>query len=171
MLHNAPIAFVSFRRTYFVALQRPSRFLSVRSLRSNPLPRGTKTNGAGHPKETESSQKRYLEPHVLSTRLKKLCGEGNPEKAVALLKNAPLDAQNPPVWNTLIRECMKADKYSLSYKLFTDVSKAMSDSPTNLSTDSIDEASWIQPYYENLSDHVQRLVADRELEDSHEATI
>jgi hypothetical protein len=127
MLHNAPVAFFSFQRTCFVALQTPSRFLSIRSLRSSPLPAGTKTNGP--PKEAESSQRRHLEPHVLSSRIKKLCDAGNLDGAVALLKNAPLDAQNPPVWNTLIRECMKADKYSLSYKLFTDVSRAMSDSP------------------------------------------
>jgi hypothetical protein len=39
-----------------------------------------------------------------------------------MLKNAPLDAQNTPVWNTLIWECMKAKRFKLAYQLFIDVS-------------------------------------------------
>jgi hypothetical protein len=38
-----------------------------------------------------------------------------------MLKNAPLDAQNTPVWNTLIWECMKAKRFKLAYQLFIDV--------------------------------------------------
>lgn len=64
---------------------------------------------------------KLLEPHVLSARLKKLCDAGKIDDAVTVLKNVPLGAQNVPVWNTLIWECMKAKKYTLAYKLFTDV--------------------------------------------------
>jgi hypothetical protein len=71
---------------------------------------------------SESSNKRLLEPHVLSQRLKKLCDAGKLDDAVYMLKNAPLDAQNTPVWNTLIWECMKAGRFQLGYQLFTDVS-------------------------------------------------
>jgi len=68
------------------------------------------------------SEKKLLEPHVLSQRLKKLCDGGKLESAVAMLKSAPRDAQNTPVWNTLIWECMKAERYQLGYQLYTDVS-------------------------------------------------
>lgn len=64
---------------------------------------------------------RLLEPHVLSARLKKCCDAGNVDEAVAMLKNAPLDAQNTPVWNTLIWECMKVKRFQLGYQLFIDV--------------------------------------------------
>jgi hypothetical protein len=62
-----------------------------------------------------------LEPHVLSQRLKKLCERGKLDDAVSLLKNSPLDAQNTPVWNTLIWETLKARRYKLAYSLYTDV--------------------------------------------------
>lgn len=64
---------------------------------------------------------RLLEPHVLSGRLKKLAGQNQLDMAVAMLKNAPLAAQNTPVWNTLIWECMKAKRFKLGYDLFVDV--------------------------------------------------
>ncbi|KDQ64497.1 hypothetical protein JAAARDRAFT_118172 [Jaapia argillacea MUCL 33604] len=66
---------------------------------------------------------RLLEPHVLSSRLKALCERGQVDQAVALLKSSPLDAQNPPVWNTLISECLKAKRYKLSYDLYTDMKR------------------------------------------------
>jgi hypothetical protein len=68
------------------------------------------------------SPKKLLMPHILSSRLKKLCDGGQLEKALLMLKNAPLDAQNTPVWNTLIWECMKAKRFKLGYELFIDVS-------------------------------------------------
>lgn len=71
--------------------------------------------------EKPRSEIRLLEPHVLSTRLKKLCDRGQIENAVSTLKNAPLDAQNTPVWNTLIWECMKAKRFKLAYQIFIDV--------------------------------------------------
>lgn len=64
---------------------------------------------------------KLLEPHVLSQRLRKLCERGKLEDAVSLLKNSPLDAQNTPVWNTLIWEAMKAKRYKLGYSLYVDV--------------------------------------------------
>lgn len=65
--------------------------------------------------------KRMLEPHVLSGRLKALCDDGKLDIAVDMLKTAPLDSQSTPVWNTLIWEALKAQRWNLSYKLFTDV--------------------------------------------------
>lgn len=76
--------------------------------------------------EKAESEIRFLEPYVLSSRLKKLCDAGKIDAAVTLLKNTPLDAQNPPVWNTLIWECMKAKRFKLSYQLFIDVGSFLS---------------------------------------------
>ncbi|KDR83746.1 hypothetical protein GALMADRAFT_219578 [Galerina marginata CBS 339.88] len=66
---------------------------------------------------------RPLEPHVLSSRLKKLCDAGKLDDAVYMLKNAPLDAQNTPVWNTLIWETLKAKRFQLGYQLFVDMKR------------------------------------------------
>ncbi|KAF9009071.1 hypothetical protein BDQ17DRAFT_1219986, partial [Cyathus striatus] len=66
---------------------------------------------------------KLLEPHVLSSRLKKLSESGKLEDAVALLKNAPLDAQNTQVWNTLIWECMKHKRFKLGYQLYVDLKR------------------------------------------------
>ena len=68
------------------------------------------------------SEIRLLEPHILSTRLKKLSDAGKVEDAIFMLKNAPLDAQNTQVWNTMIWETLKVGRYSLAYQLFVDVS-------------------------------------------------
>lgn len=76
-----------------------------------------------NPEATTSSksEKRLLEPHVLSGRLKKLCDDGKIDDAVYMLKNAPLDAQNSQVWNTLIWECLKGKRFQMGYQLFVDV--------------------------------------------------
>ncbi|KAF8897528.1 hypothetical protein BD779DRAFT_1432978 [Infundibulicybe gibba] len=71
----------------------------------------------------QGDKMRLLEPHVLSSRLKKLCDTGHVDSAVSLLKNAPLDAQNTPVWNTLIWECLKAKRFQLAYQLFIDMKR------------------------------------------------
>lgn len=65
--------------------------------------------------------KRLLEPHVLSQRIKALCDELQLDAAVDMLKNAPKDAQSTPVWNTLIWEALKAERWNLAYKLYTEV--------------------------------------------------
>ena len=72
--------------------------------------------------EASKTNIRLLEPHVLSGRLKKLCDSNNIDDAVYMLKNAPLDAQNTQVWNTLIWGALKMKRFQLSYQLFVDVS-------------------------------------------------
>ncbi|KAG5652429.1 hypothetical protein H0H81_005025 [Sphagnurus paluster] len=69
------------------------------------------------------TEKRLLEPYILSTRLKKLCDTNKIDDAVSMLKNSPRDAQNTQVWNTLIWECMKAKRFNLSYSLYTDMKR------------------------------------------------
>ncbi|KAJ7638808.1 pentatricopeptide repeat-containing protein [Roridomyces roridus] len=75
------------------------------------------------PTQEKSPTMRLLEPHVLSARLKKLADDAQLDTAVAMLKNAPLAAQNTPVWNTLIWECMKAKRFKLAYQLFVDMKR------------------------------------------------
>ncbi|KAK0468359.1 uncharacterized protein EV420DRAFT_1260159 [Desarmillaria tabescens] len=70
-----------------------------------------------------------LEPHELSRRLKLLCDAGQLDAAVSMLKNSPRDAQNAPVWNTVIWECLKQKHFQLSYQLYTDM-KRRGHSPT-----------------------------------------
>jgi hypothetical protein len=41
--------------------------------------------------------------------------------AVTALQEAPQNAQNIKVWNTIIQQCMDAKKYKLAYTVFTDV--------------------------------------------------
>ncbi|KAJ7507804.1 pentatricopeptide repeat-containing protein [Mycena galericulata] len=86
--------------------------------------RGTRFRSRNYdPSREKSPTMRLLEPHVLSGRLKKLAENNQLDTAVAMLKNAPLAAQNTPVWNTLIWECMKAKRFKLAYDLFIDVSR------------------------------------------------
>ncbi|KAF7355304.1 Pentatricopeptide repeat-containing protein [Mycena sanguinolenta] len=75
------------------------------------------------PTREKSPTMRLLEPHVLSGRLKKLADQNQLDLAVAMLKNAPLAAQNTPVWNTLIWESMKAKRFKLAYDLFIDMKR------------------------------------------------
>jgi len=77
--------------------------------------------GETEPTTEKDQDVRLLEPHVLSARLKKLCDAGKVDDAVFMLKNAPLDAQNPPVWNTLIWETLKVKRFQLAYQLYVDV--------------------------------------------------
>ena len=62
-----------------------------------------------------------LRPSVLSERIKKLAEQGKLDDAVTMLKNAPLDAQNTIVWNTIIAQCMQARHYKLAWQLYNDV--------------------------------------------------
>ncbi|KAG6919437.1 hypothetical protein DXG01_006320 [Tephrocybe rancida] len=75
------------------------------------------------PQNQEKSTIKLLEPHTLSSRLKKLCDDNKLDAAVAMLKSTPRDAQNTQVWNTLIWECMKAKRFNLSYQLYTDMKR------------------------------------------------
>jgi hypothetical protein len=86
--------------------------------------RSSPTRTAKHAIAPGERPKRLLEPHILSQRLKKFCEGGQLNVAIDTLKNAPLDAQSTPVWNTLIWEVLKVQRWNLAYKLYTDVSQA-----------------------------------------------
>lgn len=62
-----------------------------------------------------------LDPYVLAKRLRSLCEEGKVDDAVDMLKNSPRDAMNAVVWNTIIWEALKRQRFQLAYKLYVDV--------------------------------------------------
>lgn len=95
---------------------RKSRSLAI------PKPKNSSSSRATPNSKKTLGKRPLLEPHVLSQRLKKLCESGQLEAAIDMLKNAPQGAQTTPVWNTLIWETLKAQRWNLSYKLYTDVS-------------------------------------------------
>ncbi|KAJ7180080.1 pentatricopeptide repeat-containing protein [Mycena crocata] len=103
------------------------RYIRRAATTSSPKPRttpDTRFRSRNYdPSREKSPTMRLLEPHVLSARLKKLADDGQLDTAVAMLKNAPLAAQNTPVWNTLIWETMKARRFKLAYDLFIDMKR------------------------------------------------
>lgn len=77
----------------------------------------------GKQKDTDTdSPTKLLDPYVLAKRLRQLCAENKIDDAVTMLRNAPRDAMNTPVWNTMIWEALKAQRYQLAQSLYTDVS-------------------------------------------------
>lgn len=111
----------------------PSR--SRRPLRIDP----TKT----FPTPYGDLPKKLLEPHELSLRLNALCESGKLYDAITMLSNSPLDAQNTPVWNTMMWACMREGKYQRAYELYTDVSNFHSSILRTLTTMNSDEATWL----------------------------
>lgn len=87
------------------------------TISKNPRSNAAKSRRAGE----DSDTKPMLRPSVLSERIKKLAEQGKLDDAVTMLKNAPLDAQNTIVWNTIIAQCMQARHYKLAWQLYNDV--------------------------------------------------
>lgn len=74
-------------------------------------------------KDESKTDKKMLDPYVLSKRLQKMCADGNLEAAIETLKNMPRDASSTPVWNMMIWECMKANKYKTAYQLYVEMKR------------------------------------------------
>lgn len=77
------------------------------------------------PRQSPTDQeggRRLLRPPELARRLQALAARGLVDDAAEMLQNAPLDAQNLVVWNTMIKLAMEARKFKLGYSLYTDVS-------------------------------------------------
>lgn len=155
---------------------RPARNFGVSSriITNKPKQKARYYNTVKKDSPEAEPSKRLLLPHVLSARLKKLCDDGRVDAAVSMLKNAPLDAQNTPVWNTLIWESMKAKRFKLAYDLFIDVSVAAI--PVGMFCyhnhyfRHLDETARIQSDEKDFSDDVLGLVAYRALVKSSKAT-
>lgn len=84
--------------------------------------KGKAREGSEDRSGAESKPKRRLKPYELTLRLTKLCEEGKMDEAIETLKNMPLDAQNPAVWNTMISHAGRAGRFQLAYQLYIDVS-------------------------------------------------
>ncbi|KAI0796608.1 hypothetical protein C8Q75DRAFT_741672 [Abortiporus biennis] len=118
----------------------------TRSLASHPAEESSPAPQRSTKSKTESRQKLYtskpiiisrnkgkdvkgekhiflLKPYELSKRLKALGDAGKVDEAVEYLKNSPLDAQNIPVWNTMIDIAMKARKFKLAFELYVDMKR------------------------------------------------
>ncbi|KAI0081844.1 hypothetical protein K474DRAFT_1613127 [Panus rudis PR-1116 ss-1] len=91
----------------------------------NPSSSSRPTNRTGNPHANVDGDrpKRLLRPYDLAQRLTKLVEEGQLQEAVDSLKTAPLDAQNVPLWNTMLNHCCNAGKYELAWKLFIDMKR------------------------------------------------
>ena len=93
-----------------------------------PIPRYLRRQGlqeggrAPNPKVDDEDWKKPLDPYILAKRIRKFCEEGKVDDAVAYLKNAPRDAMNTIVWNTMLWEAMKVSRFQLAYSLYIDVS-------------------------------------------------
>ncbi|KAI0068712.1 hypothetical protein BV25DRAFT_1986294 [Artomyces pyxidatus] len=67
--------------------------------------------------------RRRHSPYDLAQRLVKLCSEDRFADAAHALRTAPRYAQNIKVWNTLIQQCMNAEKRKMAYTVFTDLKR------------------------------------------------
>ncbi|KAJ3898485.1 hypothetical protein F5879DRAFT_812537 [Lentinula edodes] len=101
----------------------PGKQLSRKSSAENTVAKYRSKHYSPSHKEPNPDGKILLEPHILSGRLKKLCDGAQVDTAVAMLKNSPLGAQNVPVWNTLIWECLKAERFRLAHDLYIDMKR------------------------------------------------
>jgi hypothetical protein len=73
------------------------------------------------PPSSSPGKRPLLQPYELSRRLIALCEQGKVDLAFSVLQQAPRNAQNIKVWNTIVQQCMDAKKYNLAYSVFTDV--------------------------------------------------
>lgn len=62
---------------------------------------------------------------MLAQRLQILTEQGKLEEAADMLQNTPLDAQNTVVWNGLLKDFLRAEKYQRAFELYVDVSRAI----------------------------------------------
>lgn len=108
---------LSFRSIQYDHIQPPTRFIGKPKFKSK-----FKTQAPGGFSE---SPKYFLSPYELSQKIKGLCLEGRFDDAVFKLKNSPLDSQNVAVWNTMMVEAFKLNKYQVAYSLFIDVSSTI----------------------------------------------
>lgn len=111
---------------------KPSKYYAnPRRLETRDVPVNKTSERAGKKrwdrKEESSTGRRsepaLLRPAVLSERVKAASRAGLVDEAIALVTNAPLDAQNAIVWNTLLWAVMTNRKYKLAYSLYVDMKR------------------------------------------------
>lgn len=62
-------------------------------------------------------------PYDLSQRMIDVASRGEIDRAIDIVKHSALDSQSTTVWNTLLKQILLAERFKLSYEIFTDVSK------------------------------------------------
>jgi hypothetical protein len=116
---------LSARKATNSTLERKQDLISIRPP-AEKLPRyrlgNGRLGGLSDLPPDERERKHLLKPYDLAMQLKRMCSEGDVNGAIERLKTTPRDAQNVAVWNTMISECLSAERYQLSYELFVDVS-------------------------------------------------
>ncbi|KAI0776054.1 hypothetical protein BD413DRAFT_469635 [Trametes elegans] len=90
---------------------------------SSPTPR--KSPRFRRPKDAQDQRqsKRLLKPSTVSTIVNGMCAEQRLDAAIDYVQSLPLDAQNAPVWNTLIAHAGTAGRYRLAYQLYIDMKR------------------------------------------------
>ncbi|KAF5331634.1 hypothetical protein D9611_007675 [Ephemerocybe angulata] len=73
--------------------------------------------------DVEEDSHKPLDPYVLGKRIRRLCDEGKIDEAVTMLKTAPRDAMNAVVWNTMMWEALKAQRFQLAHALYVDMKR------------------------------------------------
>lgn len=76
---------------------------------------------AKKPRGEEQSRRPPPTPYETSQRLIAAASLGELNKAIEIVKQSALDSQSTSVWNTLLKQILVADRYKLSYDVFTDV--------------------------------------------------
>ncbi|KAH8106151.1 hypothetical protein BXZ70DRAFT_418648 [Cristinia sonorae] len=109
-----PVGQISRIALYSSVTNAPSRATRTRRERHTRQPRDVQLADDHPPK---------LEPFVLGKRLSRLCQEGDLELAIKTLQTSPRDAQNVVVWNMMMTECLRANKYKTAYGVYTDMKK------------------------------------------------
>lgn len=69
----------------------------------------------------EQSRRPPPTPYETSQRLIAAASRGELNKAIEIVKQSALDSQSTSVWNTLLKQILVAERYKLSYDVFTDV--------------------------------------------------
>ncbi|CCM04795.1 uncharacterized protein FIBRA_06988 [Fibroporia radiculosa] len=123
-----------------------------------------------HAKPIRGELKKPLRPHVFSKRLLALCKADKIEEAVSTLQNAPLDAQNTIVWNTLIREVLLRKRFKLGYQLYVDMKRRGFSPRTSTFVTMLNQYATIEQWsqhtkqldnvhtlFENYIDHVEQV--------------
>lgn len=90
-----------------------------------PLSTKSRSYGSSPSRITNDGPKRLLRAPVLAQRLQILTEQGRLEEAADMLQNTPLDAQNTVVWNGLLKDFLRAEKYQRAFELYVDVSRAI----------------------------------------------
>ncbi|KAI0005077.1 hypothetical protein BJV74DRAFT_792927 [Russula compacta] len=134
----ATLAFASSSRLAALKISRSTLTTQSKSLGGKLQPAGSRRKATSPPpslaatdlqssaitsSQTQTGERPLLQPYELSGRLIALCKRGDVDLAFTMLQNAPRNAQNIKVWNTLILQCMDAEKYKLAYRVFTDMKR------------------------------------------------